>query len=89
MKINRTKIKIINDRDLLCYGTILIDESIIIDGIKLLEGKTGRYIIMPIRRIKKRDISKNYVYPIKNDIRLKILQAISDEYDRQLAKDKE
>lgn len=81
LKINEVKIKKINNGDLLCYASILIDNNIVIDGIKLLNGPKGRYIIMPVRKLKGNDTKRNYAYPINNDTREKMLKEISDKYD--------
>ena len=81
LNITEIKIKKINKGDLLCYASLCIDEIIIIDGIKLLNGKYGRYIRMPGRKIKNLNKERNYTYPINNDIRLQILNEISEEYD--------
>lgn len=63
LKISEIKIKRIDNGELLCYASILIEDSIVIDGIKLLENSKGRYILMPIRKLKGREIRRNYVYP--------------------------
>ena len=89
LKINEVKIKKINNGDLLCYASILIDNSIVIDGIKLLQGENGRYIIMPVRKLKGVDTKRNYSYPINNETREKILQEISNKYDEEIENTKE
>lgn len=81
LNITKTKIKKINQGDLLCYASICIDDSIVIDGIKLLNGKNGRYIRMAGRKIKNLNRERNYAYPINNDTRIQLLNEISEEYD--------
>lgn len=84
LNITETKIKKINRGELLCYASILIEDSIVIDGIKLLENNKGRYILMPTRKIKGTEIKRNYAYPINNETRENILKEISDKYDEQI-----
>lgn len=81
LNITKTKIKKINKGELLCYASICIDECFIIDGIKLLEGRNGRYLLMPVRRIKDENKARNYAYPIKNEVREQIQEIISKQYD--------
>ena len=83
VNIKETKIKKINNGDLLAYASILIDDSIIIDGIKLLNGPKGRYILMPVRKLKGNRTNRNYAYPIDNKTREKIIEEISKKYDEE------
>lgn len=89
LKINEVKVKMINNGDLLCYASILIDDSIVIDGIKLLNSPKGRYIIMPVRKLKGNDMRRNYAYPINNNTREKMLEEISNKYDETMKETEE
>lgn len=84
LNITEIKVKKINKGDLLCYASICIDESIVIDGIKLLNGKNGRYIRMAGRRMKNLNKERNYAYPINNETRIQLLDEISEEYDNNI-----
>ena len=81
LNITEVRIKKINKGDLLAAASICIDDSLIVREIKLLDGKNGRYISMPKRRVKNRDFTQDFAYPINNDTRLQILEAISEQYD--------
>ncbi len=83
LKISEIKIKKINRGELLCYASILVEDSIVIDGIKLLENSRGRYILMPIRKLRGKGIKRNFVYPINNETREKMLEEISNKYDEE------
>lgn len=83
LKISEIRIKKINRGELLCYASILIEDSIVIDGIKLLENSRGRYILMPIRKLSGKGIKRNFVYPIVNELREKMLEEISNKYDEE------
>ncbi len=83
LDITNIKIKKIEKGTLLCYASILIQDSIIVDGIKLLNGSKGRYIVMPVRRAKKEQMVRNYAYPINNETREQLLELVSNEYDKE------
>lgn len=82
LKISEVRVKKINRGKFLGYASILIDDSIIIDGIELFEGKKGRYFLMPLNP-KMKKTRKNSSYPINEKTREQLLKAISEEYDRE------
>ena len=68
LNISEVRIKKINKGNFLGYASILIDNSMIVDGIELHDGETGRYIYMPLNP-KMRKTRKNSAYPIENETR--------------------
>ena len=82
LNISEVRVKKINRGKFLGYASILIDNSIIIDGIELFAGNRGRYFLMPLNPRVKR-MRKNSSYPINEKAREQILHAISEEYDRE------
>lgn len=82
LNISEVRIKKINRGSFLGYASILIDDSFIIDGIELYEGRKGRYFLMPLNPKLKR-FRKNSCYPITEDTRQNILDLISKEYDKE------
>ena len=80
LEINEVRIKKINKGNFLGYASILIQNSLIIDGIELHDGEKGRYIYMPLNP-KMKKTRRNSTYPIDNKTREHILQLISDKYD--------
>ena len=80
LEINEVRIKKINKGNFLGYASILIQNSLIIDGIELHDGEKGRYIYMPLNP-KMRKTRKNSAYPIENETREQILEAVSNKYD--------
>ena len=80
LEINEVRIKKINKGNFLGYASILIDNSMIVDGIELHDGEKGRYIYMPLNP-KMRKTRKNSAYPIENETREQILEAVSNKYD--------
>lgn len=82
LEINEVRVKKINKGNFLGYASILIGNSLIIDGIELHEGKKGRYVYMP-RNPRLRKLQRNCAYPINNQTREQILQLVSDKYDEE------
>lgn len=80
LNISEVRIKKINKGNFLGYASILIDNSMIVDGIELHDGEKGRYIYMPLNP-KMRKTRKNSAYPIENETREQILEAVSKKYD--------
>ncbi len=62
-------------------ASICIDNCFIVKEIKLLNGKNGRYISMPKRKVKNRNFRQDFSYPINNETRMQLLEAISTQYD--------
>lgn len=81
LNITEVRIKKINKGDLLAAASICIDGCFIIREIKLLNGKNGRYISMPKRKVKNRNFRQDFSYPLNNETRMQILEAISEQYD--------
>ena len=81
LNITEVRIKKINKGDLLAAASICIDNCLIIKEIKLLDGKNGRYISMPKRKEKNRNFRQDFSYPINNETRVQLLEAISEAYD--------
>lgn len=81
LNITNIKVKKINKGDLLAAASICIDDYFIVNEIKLLNGKNGRYISMPKRKVKNRNYRQDFSYPINNETRLQILDTISEAYD--------
>lgn len=81
LNITEIRIKKINKGDLLAAASICIDNCFIVREIKLLNGKNGRYISMPKRKIKNKNFTQDFAYPINNETRLQLLEVISEKYD--------
>lgn len=81
LNITEVRIKKINKGDLLAAASICIDDCLVVREIKLLDGKHGRYISMPKRKIKNRKFTQDFSYPINEETRKQILEEISEEYD--------
>ena len=75
LNITEIRIKKINKGDLLAAASICIDNCFIVKEIRLLDGKNGRYISMPKRRIKNKDFRQDFAYPINNETRMQLLES--------------
>ena len=60
------------------YGVKTVNNNQIIE---LLNEKNGRYISMPKRKVKNRNFRQDFSYPINNETRMQLLEAISAQYD--------
>jgi len=88
MKFKITEIKIfkIEKRGaLLGYANIVLNDSFIIRGIKILENeKVGRFIAMPSRRLRDgRRAYRDICHPINLEVRENITKSIFEAYDTQ------
>lgn len=81
LNITEIRIKKINKGDLLAAASVCIDDCFVLKEIKLLNGKNGRYITMPNRKLKNKDKRIDFAFPINNETRLQLLEEISEQYD--------
>lgn len=81
LNITEIRIKKINKGDLLAAASVCIDNCFIVREIKLLNGKNGRYISMPKRKVKNKNFTQDFAYPINDETRVQLLETISKQYD--------
>ncbi len=82
LNITEVRIKKIKRGKFLGYASILIDDAVVVDGIEVMEGDNGRYILMPLNpKVKK--TRKNSAYPINNEAREQILELVLQKYDEE------
>ena len=70
--------------DLLSVASICIDNCFVVNEIKLLNGKNGIFINMANRKLKNKNIGKTFAYPINEEARVQILDAICERYDNMI-----
>lgn len=83
LNITEIKIKKINKGKFLGYASVCISDSIVIKEIKLFDGKKGKYIIMPGIRLKEQKRVRNFAFPISDETRIKLLNAIIEKYEEE------
>lgn len=81
MKITNVNVNKIEKEDskVKGYATVIIDDTIAIHNIRIIDGNNGLFVAMPS---KKGDDEKYYdiVHPITNDIRNQIYEVIINAY---------
>ncbi len=73
-----------NSPRLKAFATIVFNDSIVIDDIKIIEGKERLFIAMPSRRTKE-GVYVDIVHPINTETRHLIEEAILSQYRDALA----
>lgn len=88
MEIKITDVKIFKIKQrgaLLGYANIVLNDSFIIRGIRILENeRVGRFVAMPSRRLREEKRAyRDLCHPINQETRENITAAIFDAYDNQ------
>lgn len=63
------------------YAEIVLDNCLKINGIRIIEGNTRMFAAMPSRKIADGKY-KDFVYPIDKELRIKMEEAIIEEYKK-------
>lgn len=87
MEITEVRIvKILKRGNLLGYANVVIGNSFIIKGIKLIETEEkGRFIAMPSKRLNRRIREfRDVCHPINQETRKELTDAIFEAYDEEL-----
>lgn len=83
MKVTNVKIKKVSgdkfDR-LRAYVDLTLDDSLVIHGLKLMQGEQGLFVAMPSRKMRNEEY-KDIVHPICSELRNDITKRVQDEYD--------
>jgi len=82
MKITEVRVSLREDAKLKAFASITLDDSFVIRGLKIIEGKTGTFVAMPSRRRKDGEY-QDIAHPINNDARAEMERIILDEYRRE------
>lgn len=82
MQVTNVKVKKINTT-MRAKGiaSVVLDDCICINDIKIIEGKNGVFIAMPSRR-QSDGTFKDIAHPVNNETREKISEAILAEYNK-------
>lgn len=83
MIVTNVKIKKVDgdklDR-LKAYVDITLDESLVIHGLKLMQGEQGLFVAMPSRKMRNEEY-KDIVHPICLDLRNYITKVVEEKYN--------
>lgn len=73
--------KMKSDGKLKAYVTVTFDDTFVVHNIKVIEGKSGEFISMPIHRTKSGEF-KDVAHPIHSDFRNRMKEMILDAYHK-------
>lgn len=79
------KVRKFKKGSLLSFATVLAADTVVINGIRICEGKNGRFISMPQRKVK--DEYKDICYPFTKELRARLQAIILAAYETQEAKE--
>lgn len=74
---------IIADEKLKAYASVCVNDSLLIKGIKIIDGKHGRFVAMPCRKTKNGEF-KDITFPITAELRKEVEQAVLEAYSKKL-----
>ncbi len=82
MRISEVKVKKVEGNEKFkAWATITFDDSFRIHGLKIIEGRNGPFVAMPSRKLPNGDFIDT-AYPLNQELREFIQQAILEEYAR-------
>lgn len=89
MKITITEVRVSlrDDAKLKAFASITLDDSFVIRGLKIIEGKTGTFVAMPSRRRKDGEY-QDIAHPINNEAREEMERIILAEYRKEIERAK-
>jgi len=82
MKVTEVKVYLIPGKEKLrATATITLDNAFMVHGLKVIEGDTGLFVVMPA--VKKNGVFKDIAHPITAEMRNQIVTAVLAEYARR------
>ena len=82
MKITEVRVSLRDDAKLKAFASITLENSFVIRGLKIIEGKTGTFVAMPSRKRKDGEY-QDIAHPINNDARDEMERIVLAEYERE------
>ncbi len=82
MKITEVRVSLRDDAKLKAFASITLEDSFVIRGLKIIEGKTGTFVAMPSRKRKDGEY-QDIAHPINNDARDEMERIVLAEYERE------
>ncbi len=83
MRVTEVKVFPVTDDKLKAFVSVVLDDCFMVNDIKVIEGREGRFISMPSRR-KRNGKFKDIAHPLNSDTRQMLESEILEEYDRLL-----
>ena len=82
MNVTEVKVYLIpGKKKLRATATITLDNAFMVHGLKVIEGDTGLFVVMPA--VKKNGVFKDIAHPITAEMRNQIVTAVLAEYARR------
>jgi len=83
MRVTEVKVFPVTDEKLKAFVSVVLDECFMVNDIKVIEGRDGRFISMPSRR-KRNGKFKDIAHPLNSQTRQMLEHEILGEYERVL-----
>lgn len=83
MKLEARISAIVADEKLKAYASVCIDDSFLIKGIKIIDGKHGRFVAMPSRKTKTGEF-KDISFPVTAELRKEVEKVVLEAYSKKL-----
>ncbi len=83
--MNFTKVEVFlreDDNILKAFANMVIDDSLIVRNIKVIEGSKGLFVAMPNRKLKNGEY-RDVVHPLNSETRAEIEQLVLDRYEEE------
>ena len=81
MKVTSVNLKRVEEKGAVkAYATIILDDSLAIHNIRVIEGKDKLFIAFPSHK-DKNEVYHDYVHPIISDLRKKKKKAVLNKYN--------
>jgi stage V sporulation protein G len=87
MNITEVRVSLREDAKLKAFASITLDNSFVIRGLKIIEGKTGTFVAMPSRKRKDGEY-QDIAHPINNEAREEMERIVLAEYRKELRRAK-
>ena len=84
MQITEVRVFPVHEEKLKAFASIVIDDAFVVSDIKIIDGKTGRFLSMPATR-RKNGTFRDIAHPLNNETRRMIEERVFQRYDEVLA----
>lgn len=84
MEITEIRVNLRDEEKLKAFVHVTFDNSFIIRGLKIINGKEGLFVCMPSRKLPD-GTYKDIAHPIVDDFRIKLEKEILDKYAEELS----
>ena len=84
MEITEVRVFPVHEDKLKAFASIVIDDAFVVSDIKIIDGKTGRFLSMPATR-RKNGTFRDIAHPLNNETRRMIEDRVFQRYDEVLA----